>query len=390
MPCDVVVAGAGPAGALCATILARAGLNVEIFDRAEFPRDKLCGDTLNPGALRALEQYIPIDAIIERSLPLDGMVLTGPGAAVRGAYGTAVHGRAIVRRDLDDILLAEAIKAGAQFSPRTTIIAPLAGAENDVAGIVIRSRDGQGIERRARYVVAADGRESRLARTLGLAQHARQPRRWAIGGYFQGAEIDRHYGEMHVRQGRYIGVAPVPGDLANVCLVVPHVRGDGGWRDAAALLCDSVQRDSRLHSRFARATLIGPPRVLGPMAVDARGCGVPGLVLAGDAAGFIDPITGDGLRLALDGAALAAGVVLDVFAGRCTRHHAATLLEARRRQAFAAKWRFNRAIRALVAAPAAVAGAAVAARVCPGAFAAVIRYAGDTMEVQSSKFKVQS
>src|SRR6185503_16886808 len=90
---------------------------------------------------------------------------------------------------------------------------------------------------RARVTIAADGRRSTIAFGLGLARHPDQPRRWAIGGYFEGV---RHVsdttqtgpvsdtcltpsvmGEMHVRRGRYIGVAPVPGGVTNVCLVRP-------------------------------------------------------------------------------------------------------------------------------------------------------------------------
>jgi flavin-dependent dehydrogenase len=113
------------------------------------------------------------------------------------------------------------------------------------------------------------------------------------------------------------------------------------------------------------------------MAVEARAAGCPGLLLAGDAAGFIDPITGDGLRLALEGATLAAGVALDILAGRCDPQLAPSELAARRRVAFAAKWRFNRSVRFAVASPAAIGAAALAARWVPGAFERVIRYAGD-------------
>jgi flavin-dependent dehydrogenase len=186
-------------------------------------------------------------------------------------------------------------------------------------------------------------------------------------------------------------VAPVPGGLANTCLVVPHQQGGAGWRDPAALLRNVIRHDRQLAERFADATLVEPPHVLGPMAVDARSAGVPGMLLAGDAAGFIDPITGDGLRLALEGARIAADVVADVLTGRCDRRQAPAALEMRRQAAFAGKWRFNRAIRSLVAAPTAVSAAAVAARVWPRAFEAIIRYAGDCSEAgQSSRFRVQS
>jgi menaquinone-9 beta-reductase len=77
---DVVIVGAGPAGSLAAIILSRAGLRVRIFDRARFPRPKLCGDTLNPGALRTLARLLSIDTLRTSALPIDGMLLTGPEA----------------------------------------------------------------------------------------------------------------------------------------------------------------------------------------------------------------------------------------------------------------------------------------------------------------------
>jgi flavin-dependent dehydrogenase len=138
-----------------------------------------------------------------------------------------------------------------------------------------------------------------------------------------------------------------------------------------------LTRDFTLGPRFAHVQMTDAPAVLGPMAVDTRIAGVPGLLLAGDAAGFIDPMTGDGLTFALRGAELAAEVTLDVLAGRLERQRAASELATRRRAAFAAKWRFNRALRRLVSSPLGVRGAAAAARLSPTVFRAMIRYAGD-------------
>ena len=373
----MIVAGAGPAGALAATILARAGVRVQMFDRDRFPRTKLCGDTLNPGALRVLGAELSLDPILSRGLPLDGMVLTGPGVSVIGSYGPGVHGRAITRRVLDAILVEAAVAAGAQFVEATKIAAPVLGPIGAVAGVVLQSRDGRRREQRARLVIAADGRESRLARALGLTQHPLRPRRWAIGAYFDGVTDLGSRGEMHVRPKHYIGVAPIPDGLANACLVLPHRRGQRGWRDPGATLRAAIDADGKLAPRFAQARAVGAPHVLGPMAVDARAAGFPGLLLAGDAAGFIDPITGDGLRFALEGASMAAAVALEILGGRCDPQQAASELTARRQAAFAAKWRFNRGVRLAVASPPAITVAALTARLWPRAFESVIRYAGD-------------
>ena len=94
---DVAIAGAGPAGALAAAILAKAGLRVSVFDRARFPRHKLCGDTLNPGALGVIRRHADVATLLANSDPIDGMLLTGPGGVrVRGEYGNGMTGRSIV------------------------------------------------------------------------------------------------------------------------------------------------------------------------------------------------------------------------------------------------------------------------------------------------------
>jgi flavin-dependent dehydrogenase len=112
-------------------------------------------------------------------------------------------------------------------------------------------------------------------------------------------------GEMHIRSGQYIGVAPLNGGLTNACLVASATT-IGRSRDPEAVLRGALGRDPMLRDRFARARLIVRPTVLGPLAVEVDTPAIAGLLLAGDAAGFIDPMTGDGLRFAVRGAELAA------------------------------------------------------------------------------------
>ena len=193
---------------------------------------------------------------------------------------------------------------------------------------------------------------------------------------------------MHVRRGYYIGVAPVPGGLTNACLVMPHpsprerfgapaAREEQVLAKPADALDRHVKSDPELAARFADARAVTPAVMLGPMAVDAIGAGEPGLLLAGDAAGFIDPMTGDGLRFALLGAELAAAVVKETLSGILPAERAHLELAARRKAAFQMKWRFNRALRSLVSSPASVDLAAHTAAVLPSMFARMIRYAGD-------------
>jgi flavin-dependent dehydrogenase len=374
---DVAIAGAGPAGALAAAMLAKAGLRVSVFDRARFPRHKLCGDTLNPGALAVIRRHADLTSLVANSDPIDGMLLTGPGGVrVRGDYGGGVTGRSITRRVLDQWLIERAVESGATLHEEV-VVRDVAIADGRVAGVIVAGRDGHALTHPARMVIAADGRRSAIAIGRGLSRQPQRPRRWAIGAYFTGVSGVTTLGEMHVRHGHYIGVAPVPGGLTNACLVVPHDHGDLPLAQPAEALDRYLRADPELAARFASACAVAPPTMLGPMAVDASAVGEPGLLLAGDAAGFIDPMTGDGLRFALMGAELAAAIVNEVFEGTLPIDRAHLELAARRRAAFQSKWRFNRALRTLVSSPRSVTVAAATARTLPSLFHKMIRYAGD-------------
>lgn len=366
---DVLIAGAGPAGAIAATILARAGARVLVLDRARFPRDKLCGDSVNPGALAVLRRLALEDAV-SGGLPIEGMLVTSERVAVAGVYG-GVHGRSLRRRDLDLALVWAAAAAGAEIDDGVLVEAPVFDARTRVSGLRVK-RHGHEAPVGARMVIAADGRHSRVARALGISASARRVQRWAVGAYYAQVDGLSALGEMHVRAGHYVGVAPLPGGIVNACVVTANRRA---LADPAGLLARVLRADPRLAARFAHARPVSTPVCLGPLAVESTAAGVPGLLLAGDAAGFIDPMTGDGLRFAFEGAELAAAEALHALEHGVERAH--LRLQDARRRAFAAKWRFNRTLRALVSSPSAMSAASLSATLAPGLLRHVIRYAAD-------------
>jgi menaquinone-9 beta-reductase len=367
---DVIVAGAGPAGSIAALVLARAGARVRLIDRVRFPRDKLCGDTVNPGALAVLAR-LGLGSATAGALPVDGMVVTAAsGVEVVGRYGEGIQGRALDRATFDLALLDAAVAAGAQFDDRITVQAPAFDADR-VAGLLVKGSGAPTQVFRARMVIAADGATSRTARALRLAWHPVRPRRWAVGAYFSDVAAVGTLGEMHVRGGHYIGIAPLPSGLANSCVVSAD---QSVVRRAAGSLLSVLRGDPLVGHRFAGASIVSRPVCLGPLAVESSACGVRGCVLAGDAAGFIDPMTGDGLRLALRGAELAALAVLDELQHGTRAHD--RLAESRRRE-FSRKWRFNRTLRTLVGSPLGIRAAAHGARLAPAFLRQAIRYAGD-------------
>ena len=168
------------------------------------------------------------------------------------------------------------------------------------AGSIMAGRDGRDVRVPAPLVIAADGRRSRLAvaarprapaapsAPLGDRRLLRERRR-----------RDAPFGEMHVRRGRYLGIAPRAVAAAPMSAWWCLPRRAGRTRRAEpALLRRRSTAIRTLRERFADARMTTAPVVLGPLAVDAAAPGAPGLLLAGDAAGFIDPMTGDGLRFA--------------------------------------------------------------------------------------------
>jgi len=375
---DVLIAGAGPAGSVAALVLARAGVAVKLIDRATFPREKLCGDTINPGTLAILRRLGLASPIEERGLRVAGMRVTGPGGvSVETRYPDGLHGLAITRCDLDDILLRAAIAAGASFEPGIVVRAPVIenrDGDEVLEGVIADTPAGR-VQWPARVVIAADGRRSTLAFSLKLTRHPAAPKRWAIGSRFDVPPGPAMFGEMHIRPGRYIGVAPLPGGCSNVCLVMP-AGGEGcDFGDPPALLAREIQAEPLLRDRFSGRTMVRPPVMLGPLAVEPTGRFVNGLLLAGDAAGFVDPMTGDGLRFAVGGGELAAAAASDALEHGWSGVHARYAHACRR--AFGVKHGVNRALRTLVGSPSGVRVSALTARFAPGVVRSLVAYAGD-------------
>jgi flavin-dependent dehydrogenase len=383
---DALVVGAGPAGSIAALVLARAGVRVRLVDRASFPRDKLCGDTLNPGSLSILDRLDAAGAIRASALSIDGMTVTGPGgASVSAGYPDGFRGVALPRRDIDLALLRAASAAGALVDEGVNVIAPVLRS-GQVAGVQVATPGGRR-EIAARIVVAADGRASRLGRAARLSAFARAPRRWAYGAYFAGVRDVALRGEMHIRPDGYIGLAPLPSGLTNVCVVReatffrrrPDAAGPGSQaagfnRKTDTVLAAAISSDRVLRERFIAAEQVTPLTTLGPLAVDAAACGIPGLLLAGDAAGFVDPMTGDGMRFALRGGELAAEAAMQELATGRPSHAA---LERARAREFGGKWRLNRMLRGLVGTPLALSVAATATTWWDSPVRLLIAAAGD-------------
>jgi geranylgeranyl reductase family protein len=351
---DAVVVGGGPAGSALATLLARRGHDVLLLDAARFPRDKVCGEGISPEAWRLLEVLDAAGPVRRLSPhPLLGMRLVSPdGTTFRGEYrGRAHSGFSLRRLALDAVLLDVARQAGVEVREGARVKGPLL-EDGAVAGVVVEAADGLRAVR-ARVVVAADGRRSVVARGLGLLREHPRLRRFAVRGYWEGMEGLGDVGEMHVGGGGYCGIAPLASDLANVAFVLDarEIGPAGGglerfYREALR------RRWPGVAERVERARLVERPRAIGPLALECRAVTFPGAVLVGDAAGFYDPFTGEGVTLALRTAELAAEATSRALARKAAATKERLLDYERAREAATRdKFRFNRLLQVAVGWP---------------------------------------
>jgi geranylgeranyl reductase family protein len=297
---DAIVVGAGPAGSTAAIRLSRAGARVLLIDRESFPRDKPCGGGLTLRAVRQLP--VSVDDVVE-----DVVERVELGFRYGKRFERHGHGPLILmtqRRRLDAHLAAQAAAAGADFRDgvRATAL-ELEGGEPTV-------RFG-GDSATARVVIGADGVNGLTARALGLGEDRRH-----------GVALEGNVSLVHAR-ARYRGRAvvelgTVPGGYAWVFPKADHVNvGVGGWASEGPRLREHLERacvgyglpSDRLEA--VRGYRL-PMRRAGERAVQGRA------LLVGDAAGLVDPFSGDGIYEALVSARLAAEATLDVLDGSAT------------------------------------------------------------------------
>jgi flavin-dependent dehydrogenase len=273
---DVLVVGAGPAGSVTARELARRGCRVLLVDKADFPRAKVCGSCLNGAAIRTLER-LGLGGVLDGAVPLDRVRIA---AGSRAAEVRLPRGLALSRGEFDARLVDEAVRAGVEFRPNTMV-----------------SRSSEFLK------------ESRVAVwATGLGGEAKPNSRLGAGVVLPAAAAPDFYaaGAIHMATGRggYVGLVRVEYDRLDVAAAfdAAFVKASGGLGPAAAAILEEVGWPvpaglADAEWRGTPALTRRPPRIAGR-----------GWFAVGDAAGYVEPFTGEGIAWAVQSAAALAPV----------------------------------------------------------------------------------
>lgn len=311
---EVAIVGGGPAGAALQIRLARAGVESILFERAPHARWRACGVFSSPLIRARLRDVGVSDEEIGRlARPISALdVRTQTGAAVRLEYATAAgYACGFDRVALDGLLLDRARAAAVVETASVVTSISLPARPAGYVRLTVAPTDdvdGSSVQQwRARVVVGADGPRSLVARSAGVTATPRLLRKAGMTFHESDPEAETEgrpmVGEFLLGNGWYVGVAPVPGGRLNVGIVVPSEHL-GSPLDQVVARTRGLMSD---HSGMpVSARTIDERMVALPLRHRVRRASGRGFLLAGDAAGFIDPFTGEGLHRALVSAELAA------------------------------------------------------------------------------------
>ncbi len=324
---DVLVVGGGPAGSTLAWSLAKRGLKVCVLERAEFPREKVCGDFVEPGGLRILEAMgvaSPWDTqpapAITRSRTYFGprIAFQGPIPYYPATDGLPPHGMIIPRHELDTRLLENAAAAGADVRHGCAVTSVARADDRMVAAVKTDQGD---VQLGARLVVGADGAQSIVARSAGLGREDRRHTSISRRVYIEGLDVDPGeaviWFDEDITPG-YGWMFPTGGGRANVGVGILSEASHREGLSVRKAFDDSLARLRLRHPGCSGAKIASRP--LGGIVNSYGGITrnhFDGGLLVGDAGSFVDPMTGEGITQGMESSLIAAPVIMEALeAGR--------------------------------------------------------------------------
>jgi menaquinone-9 beta-reductase len=347
---DVAIVGAGPAGATLAALLASRGVRVAVYDRDAFPRDKLCGEFLSYDALPVLEPLGVVDAIDAAGAPrIDRCRVIGRSRNYEFSFPHAARG--VSRMFFDDLLLRTAGQRGAERLDGSVVkdLAPKADGWRLTVG---------GTETEARIVVGAWGRWGRFDQQLQRAfvtDRARRNfgfKRHYVSTANRVPQTANPFIDLYAFRRGYLGVNAVEGGVTNICGLVHASRltgHKGRWDTFVDTLRTEEPRLAELYGGYEPVQehyLSSEPVIF-----RARSAVEGGVFMIGDASGIIDPLTGNGMAMAVQSALLAAPLLLTLLEHPSRRAAIENEYRLRHRAFFLSRIAWSRRVAVLLSRP---------------------------------------
>jgi geranylgeranyl reductase family protein len=317
---DALVIGGGPSGAACAYWLAEAGHEVTLVERKHYPREKTCGDGLTPRSVRQLED-MGLATELSHHHRFDGLRSMAFGQTLELRWPEhpefPSYGYVITRADLDHLVAKQAAKAGAEIREATEAVSPIVEG-GLVRGAVVKDSDTGVTEAvRARYVVVADGANSRFGRALGTSRDRSYPLGMAIRGYYTSPRHDEPWIESHLdirdKAGNvlpgYGWIFPLGDGRVNVGIGLLSTFNQ--WKAVNTThLMEAFVEYAPASWGLSPSTACGAPtggRL--PMGMSVGPHAGPTSLVVGDAGGSINPFNGEGIAYAYETGRMAATAV---------------------------------------------------------------------------------
>lgn len=378
---DAIVVGGGPAGAATAAHLSSRGFGVLVLEREDFPRAKPCGEYVNPAAVQALAHLGVLAAL--RSHPAAQIckweIRASAAPCVDAVLPNGVAGLGIQRTILDTVLLDQAAQSGAEVQTGVQVLDLVRTHSGRVCGVRVRGPDGDERDIGARLVVGADGLRSVVVRRLDLLRRTPRLQKVALTAHVRCGAGAPESGQFLLRGSHYIGAAPVGPGVLSVAVVVsgdeiPKIAGNREEYFDQAL--------AREHF-FDGAQRLDEVIATGPFDWPTRSAVADGALLVGDAAGYYDPFTGQGIYRALRGAELAVEVIDRALRAGDLSAGALMSYERAQRSAFAPGVRLQHVIESFISRPRVFAVAARLLNARPALANALVAATGDVAPVRS-------
>jgi geranylgeranyl reductase family protein len=328
---DVIVVGAGPAGSTTAYHLAQSGADVLVLEKASFPREKVCGDGLTPRAVKAITS-MGIDTSEKAGwLHNKGLRIIGGGMRLELPWPDLAtfpdYGLVRPRSDFDDLLVRQAVKAGALLRENTNVQGPILDDRTGrITGVTARDEDGRDVTYRAPLVIAADGNSSRLSLSMGIHKRDDRPMGVAVRTYYKSPRHDDDWLESWLElwdrgpDGRdrllpgYGWIFGVGDGTSNVGLGILNTStawGKVDYKDLLKRWLDQTPEEWGFREENRTQPVRGAAL---PMGFNRQPHYTRGMLLVGDSGGMVNPFNGEGIAYAMESGELAAQVIAQALA----------------------------------------------------------------------------